>query len=68
MHSAKITTIVASTATEDGTQESEVKDSVVVKGSVGLLISGWSLLDDFLSPCTGDAAAEKESKENTSDL
>ena len=68
MHSVKITTIVTSTATEDGTRESEVKDSFAVKGSVGLLISGWSLLDDFLSPCTGDAAAEEESKENTGDL
>jgi hypothetical protein len=31
-------------------------------------VGGWSLLDYFLSPCTGDAAAEEEGKEDTSDL
>lgn len=31
-------------------------------------MSGWSLLDYFLPPCTGDAAAEEKGKEDTSDL
>ena len=42
---------------------------VIYIGLVDLLIiSGWSLLDYFLSPCTGDATALEQGKENTSDL
>ena len=35
---------------------------------VDLLMSGWSLLDYFLFPCAGNAAAEEKGKEDTGDL
>ena len=31
-------------------------------------MSGWSLLDDFLFPCTCDAVTESKSKDNAGNL